>query len=135
MAVVVFDADVLIAYLNRDDAHHEEAVGKIRNSVEPGTRRLISAVNYSEVLIGPLTRLGANGVATVDGVLKHLGIETVDANPDLARRAAIVRVETKLKLPDAYALATALDAEARSHVPVAVESFDKKVIAALESLR
>jgi len=135
MAVVVFDADVLIAYLNRDDAHHAEAVGKLRRALEPGTRRLVSAVNYSEVLIGPLTRLGAKGVATVDGVLNHLGFETVEVNAALARRAATVRVRTKLKLPDAYALATALDVETRAHATVTVESFDKRVIAALASLR
>lgn len=135
MAVVVFDADVLIAYLNRDDTHHAEAVRKMRSALEPGTTRLVSAVNYTEVLMGPLKKLGAKGVTTVDGMLNHLGFETVEVNADLARRAAAVRVGTKLKLPDAYALATALDAETRSRAPVTVESFDKKVIAALASLR
>ena len=135
MAVVVFDADVLIAYLNRDDAHHTDAVRKMRSALEPGTRRLVSAVNYTEVLIGPLTRIGAKGIATVDGMLDHLGFETVEVDADLARRAATVRVRTRLKLPDAYALATALDAETRAHAPVTVESFDKKVITALATLR
>ena len=54
MAVVVFDADVLIAYLGREDVHHAEAVERMRQALEPDTRRLVSAVNYTEVLIGPL---------------------------------------------------------------------------------
>ena len=53
MAVVVFDADVLIAFLGRDDANHAKAVECMRRAIQPGTRRLVSAVNYTEVLIGP----------------------------------------------------------------------------------
>ena len=35
VAVVVFDADVLIAYLGRDDANHVEAVERMRHALEP----------------------------------------------------------------------------------------------------
>jgi predicted nucleic acid-binding protein len=59
MAVVVFGADVLIAYLGSEDVHHTEVVEKMRRALEPGIRRLVSAVNYSEVLIGPLRAEGA----------------------------------------------------------------------------
>jgi len=51
-----------------------------------------------------------------------------------AGRAAAVRVRTKLKLPDAYAIATAIDAEKRGGDPVRLESFDKKVVKAFETL-
>src|SRR4051794_32399203 len=110
MAVAVFDADVLIAYLAKDDANHVEAVARMRRALEPGTRRLVSAVNYSEVLIGPLRHAGSAGAATVDAMLGDLGIETISVDPALARRAAAERVRTGLKLPDAYALATAIEA-------------------------
>ena len=36
MAVAVFDADVLIAYLGSEDANHEQAVEKMRLALEPG---------------------------------------------------------------------------------------------------
>jgi predicted nucleic acid-binding protein len=36
VAVVVFDADVLIAYLGRDDANHSEAVERMRLALAPG---------------------------------------------------------------------------------------------------
>ena len=42
-------------------------------------------------------------------------IETIQVDMDLARRAAAVRARTRLKLPDAYALATAIHAEKRAH--------------------
>jgi predicted nucleic acid-binding protein len=134
VAVVVFDADVLIAYLSRDDAHHAQAVERVRRALEPGTRRLVSAVNYTEILIGPLQAAGAAGAETVDAMFVRFGIETIHVDMDLARRAAAVRMRTKLKLPDAYALATAIHAEKRGHDEVRIESFDKKVVKAFADL-
>lgn len=134
MALAVFDADVLIAFLARGDANHADAVQRIRRALEPGTRRLVSAVNYTEVLIGPLAAGGPSGPETVDAMFVRFGIETIQVDMALARRAAAVRVRTKLKLPDAYAIATAIHAEKRGHEEVRVESFDKKVIKAYEAL-
>ena len=134
MAVVVFDADVLIAYLGRDDAHHSEAVERVRRALEPRTRRLVSAVNYTEVLIGPLEAAGAAGADTVDAMFVRFGIETIQVDMALARQAAAVRARTQLKLPDAYALATAIHAEKRGHDDVRIESFDRKVNTAFAEL-
>jgi predicted nucleic acid-binding protein len=134
VAVIVFGADVLIAYLSRDDAHHAEAVQRIRQALEPGTRRLVSAVNYTEVLIGPLQKRGPAGAETVDAMFVRFSIETVQVDMALARRAAAVRARTGLKLPDAYALATAIQAEKRGHDDVRLDSFDDKVVKAYTSL-
>jgi predicted nucleic acid-binding protein len=134
MAVVVFDADVLIAYLGREDAHHVDAVARMRRALESGTRRLVSAVNYSEVLIGPLQAAGAAGADVVDAMFARFGIETILVDMALARRAAAVRARTKLKLPDAYALATAIHAEHRGHDEVRLETFDSKVAKAYADL-
>jgi predicted nucleic acid-binding protein len=130
VAVVVFDADVLIAYLSRDDAQHAAAVDRMRRALEPGNRRLVSAVNYTEVLIGPLQTAGPAGAATVDAMIARLRIETIDVGVSLARRAADVRVRTRLKLPDAYAVATATDANRRDDDDIRLESFDERVISA-----
>jgi predicted nucleic acid-binding protein len=134
VAVVVFDADVLIAFLAQDDVHHSDAVQRVRRSLEPGTRRLVSAVNYTEVLIGPLEAAGRAGAETVDAMFVRFGIETIQVDMDLARRAAAVRAQTKLKLPDAFALATAIHAEKRGYDDVRLETFDKKVNKAFADL-
>ena len=134
MAVVVFDADVLIAYLGRADANHTEAVERMRHALSPGTRRLISAVNYTEVLIGPLQKEGMPGADTVDAMLVRFSIETVQVDMALARRAAAVRARTRLKLPDAYALATAIHAEKHGQADVRLETFDERVIKAYKAL-
>jgi predicted nucleic acid-binding protein len=134
VAVAVFDADVLIAYLGREDAHHDEAVERMRRALEPGTRRLVSAVTYSEVLIGPLRTAGSAGAGTVDAMFRRFGIETIQVDMALARRAAAVRARTRLKLPDAYALATAIHAEKRGDADVRLETFDAKVTKAYRAL-
>jgi predicted nucleic acid-binding protein len=135
VAVAVFDAGVLIAFLGRDDVHHAAAVERMREALAPGTRRLVSAVNYTEVLIGPLRRAGATGARTVEAMFARFGIETIHVDMALAQRAASVRVQTGLKLPDAYALATAIHAEKRGYADVRLESFDEKVVKAYTALR
>lgn len=135
MAVVVFDADVLIAYLGRDDANHARAVELVRASLEPATRRLISAVNYSEVLIGPLRAVDTDAAERIDEMLVRFGIETVVVDRPLAQRAAAVRARTNLKLPDSYALATAIYADNRGWDDVRLETFDAALAAADAQLR
>jgi predicted nucleic acid-binding protein len=133
MGVVVFDADVLVAYLSAGDSHHAEAVVRLRNALEAGTKRWISAVNYAELLVGPLAAGGPTGASVVDAAFLRLGIETKQVDIEVARRAAGVRVRTNLKLPDAFAVATALEAE-KSGYEVRLESFDRKVVKAYADL-
>jgi hypothetical protein len=45
-----------------------------------------------------------------------------------------VRARTRLKLPDAYAIATAIHAERRGHADVRLETFDAKVLTAYADL-
>jgi predicted nucleic acid-binding protein len=134
VAVAVFDADVLIAYLGRGDAHHVEAVERMRRALEPGTRRLVSAVNYTEVLIGPLKTGGPTAAEVVDAMFVRFGIETITVDMALAQRAAAVRAKTNLKVPDAYAVATAIHAEHRGWEDVRLESFDDDVVKAYADL-
>ena len=129
MAVVVFDSDVLIGFLNVDDAHHADAVGLVRESLTPGTRRMLSAVNYSEVLIGPI-KAGKDARDHVEAMLGSFSIEIMVIDGASARRAAAVRARTDLKLPDAYALATAIHAEHNGHDDVRLASFDRAVLRA-----
>jgi len=134
VAVAVFDADVLIAYLGRRDAHHAAAVERIRRALEPGTRRLVSAVNYTEVLIGPLKAGGPSAAEVVEAMFVRFGIETIVVDMALAQRAAAVRARTNLKLPDAFAVATAIHAEHRGWEDVRLESFDEAVAKAYSDL-
>lgn len=134
MGVVVFDSDVLIGFLNRDDAQHGAAIDRVRASMAPGGRRLLCAVNYAEILVGP-EREGRRARDLVSQMLVQLNIETITVDMDLAGRAAAVRAQTGLKLPDAFALATAIHAEHRGWGDVELASFDEAVLKAHADLR
>ena len=102
MAVVVFDSNVLIGFLNSADDHHTDAIALVRDAVVPGTRRMLSAVNYSEIMIGPI-KAGKQASDRVDAMFGHFSIEIIVVDKAFANRAAAVRARTSLKLPDAYA--------------------------------
>lgn len=131
MGVVVFDSDVLIGFMNPDDAHHADAVTWMREATQPQTERWISAVNYSELLIAPL-RDGKQ--EHVKAMLTNLSVTTATVDMALAERAAAVRARTNLKLPDAYALATAIHLEHRGRTDVRLATFDRKVLKAYADL-
>jgi predicted nucleic acid-binding protein len=131
VGVVVFDSDVLIGFLSANDAHHEDAVAWMKKALEPDTRRLLCAVNYSEILIGAVK---AGQQEHVQAMVTRFTIEIVAVDVALAERAAAVRARTDLKLPDAYALATAIHAQKRGWNDVHLASFDAAVLRAYESL-
>jgi predicted nucleic acid-binding protein len=124
---VVFHADVLIGFVDPDDAHHADAITWMREATRPQTERWISAMNYSELLIGPI-REGQH--QHVKAMLGSLSITIATVDTELAERAAAVRARTNLKLPDAYALATAIHLEHRGRKDVRLATFDKRVLQA-----
>jgi predicted nucleic acid-binding protein len=129
VGVVVFDSDLVIAFLNREDAHHDAAVELVRRAMNPGNRRMLCAVNYAEIMVGPL-RVGKEARDLVWQMLVQFSIETIAVDFDFAGRAAAVRAQTGLKLPDAFALATVIQAEHRGYEDVELASFDQAVLKA-----
>jgi predicted nucleic acid-binding protein len=103
----------------------------MREAMAPGRQRWISAVNYAEILIGPL-KAGKQHV--VDAMLARFAVETKEIDMALAQRAAAVRARTGLKLPDAFALATAMQAEHGGHDDVTLLTFDERVTKARAAL-
>jgi predicted nucleic acid-binding protein len=133
MAVVVFDSDVLIGFMSASDAHHQDAVARVRRALqEPGIRLWLCAVNLSEILIGPL-RAGVPD--KVEAMLVRFGIETIAVDKALAERAAAVGGGPPLQLAEAYALATAIHAERRGFTDVELATFDEAVRRAHAALR
>lgn len=132
MGVVVFDSDVLIGFMSPDDAHHAEAIEWMRDATRPQTERWISAVNYSELLIAPL-REGKQ--EHVNAMLTNFSITTATIDMAMAERAAAVRAQTNLKLPDAYAVATVIHLEHQGRTDVRLATFDRRVLNAHAELR
>ena len=66
--------------------------------------------------------------------MPFFGFEIKMVDAALAERAAAVRVRAGLRIPDAYALATAIHAEHRNYKNVRIASFDHRVIRAYDLL-
>ena len=110
MALTIVDAGVIIAILDSSDAHHTAAREALTGARSRGEELAIPASAYAEVLVGPF-RQGASAVAKVDEFLAALPARVHPATREIAATAARLRAQhgTKLRLPDALVVATAVE--------------------------
>jgi predicted nucleic acid-binding protein len=125
LSACVLDTDVVIAALDRGDAHHRRAARAIEGMVEDGDELVLSTVNYAEALVKPAEEVRTLQVA-VDAIAA-LGIRPVASTAAIARDAARFR-SLGISLADGFALATA-----RAH-SATVASFDRRVMRAMAEL-
>jgi predicted nucleic acid-binding protein len=121
----VLDTDVVIAALDRRDAHHQRAATAINAMIDSETPLLLSTVNYAETLVRPAENEQTLRAAV--NALAALGIRLVSPSPAIARDAARHR-GLNISLADGFAIATA---QARA---ASVASFDTRVRRALRTL-
>lgn len=119
MSACVLDTDVVIAALDRRDAHHDRAAAAITAMIDAGTDLLLSIVNYAETLVRPAAENERTLRAAIDA-LNALGIRLVAPTPAIACDAARHR-GMNISLADGFAIATA---QARG---ATLASFDHRV--------
>jgi predicted nucleic acid-binding protein len=123
VATCVLDTDVLIAALDRADAHHPQAREAFGRFASAGTELVICTINYAEALVRPAEQ-ERNLRAAVDAIAS-LGIRT--SSPDAATaRLAARRRALGVSLADGFAIATA------ERLGAELASFDRRVRRALE---
>jgi predicted nucleic acid-binding protein len=120
----VLDTDVVIAALDRADAHHRAAARGLRRAISDEVSLLLSLINYAEVLVRPAEHERSLRAA-VDAI-DALGIRLVAPTAAIARDAARLR-GSNISLTDGFALATARAQGAT------IASFDRRVRRALRS--
>lgn len=127
MARITLDADVVIAFLDANDGHHQAGVNALGGHLAASDEIFMCATTYAEVLVRPLQQ-GSD--ATVDQFLAAIVARIVDVDRALARSAAELRARhPRLRLPDALALATA----GRTDAQLLTLDHDLQRIAANES--
>lgn len=119
----MLDTDVVIAVLDRADAHHRHATNAVRQLTTEGASLMLSMINYAETLVHPASDEAALRAATV--AIEGLGIRLVPPTAAISRDAARLRA-LRISLADGFALATARANEA------SVASFDRRVRRALD---
>ena len=122
MSSCVLDTDVVIAALDRRDAHHLDATKAVRSMIKDETPLLLSLVNYAETLVRPAE--DADSLKAATNAIRSLGIKLIAPTAAMARDAARLRA-LNISLADGFALATA---QARG---ASVASFDRRVRRAL----
>jgi predicted nucleic acid-binding protein len=121
----VLDTDVVIAALDRSDAHHPAAAAAIRRMIADDVELLVSMINYAEALVRPAEN-DKTLKAAVDA-LAALGVRPVSPTAAVARDAARFR-SLNISLADGFALATA------RHHSASVASFDQRVKRSMSEL-
>jgi predicted nucleic acid-binding protein len=120
----VLDTDVVIAALDRADAHHLAAAKALRVMIDEEIPLRLSLINYAEALVRPAETQAA--LRTAIEAIHALGIQLSVPTPVIARDAARLRA-LHISLADGFALATA---RARG---ATVASFDRRVRRAIQS--
>lgn len=118
----VLDTDVVIAALDRADAHHAAAARAFEHWAGDEVELLLCTVNYAEALVRPAE--DERSLRAAVDAIAGLGIRLLAPDAALARNAARQR-SRGISLADGFALATA----ERSGAHLA--SFDKRVRRAL----
>ncbi|MBF8290697.1 MAG: PilT protein domain protein [Chloroflexi bacterium] len=106
--MTVLDAGVVIALLERRDAHRPAARSALTDARERGDQLVLPASAYSEALVGAI-RTGPEARAKVDQFLDELPATIAPVSRSIAAEAAHMRAShgRTLRLPDALVLATA----------------------------
>ena len=125
MATCVLDTDVVIAALDRADAHHAAAAAAFQRFTVRRTELVICTVNYAEALVRPAE--DERSLRAAVDAIASLGIRTSSPDAALARLAARRRA-LGISLADGFALATA------ERMGAGLASFDQRVRRALESV-
>jgi predicted nucleic acid-binding protein len=125
VSACVLDTDVVIAALDRDDAHHRAAARALLKLIDGGEQLLLSTVNYAEALVRPAEDERTLRAAT--DAIAVLGVRLVAPTPPIARDAARHR-GMGISLADGFAIATAAAHQA------SVATFDRRVRRVLDQL-
>lgn len=113
---------MLIAALDRRDAHHGRAARSLGDLLDRKVSLLLSLINYAEALVRPAE--DERTLRTAVEAIAALGIELIAPTPSIARAAA--RYSTlNVSLADGFAMATAKAREAT------LATYDRRVRRAL----
>lgn len=100
--MIVLDASVLIAHLDARDRHHSRAVAML--NANPAQDLAASTLTIAEVLTGP-ARAGTLDRAIA--AIARLGVISLPITERSTSRLALLRAESRVKMPDCCVLLAA----------------------------
>jgi predicted nucleic acid-binding protein len=100
--VIIVDASVLIAHFDETDAHHQRATELLIDTAQETLGA--SPLTIAEVLVGP-ARAGTLDAARA--ALTALAVTMVPLGDEAPTRLAVLRANSRLRLPDCCVLLAA----------------------------
>lgn len=122
--MIVLDASVLIAHLDRNDAHHERAERLLSEGA--GETLAASTITLAEALVAGAR---AGRLRELREAIEQLGVSELLTGADTHVRLAELRARAGHKLPDCCVLLAAKE------IGGVVASFDSALIEAAKSLK
>jgi predicted nucleic acid-binding protein len=101
--MIVLEANVLIGFLDSNDAHHEASLSLLERHFVEGFAA--SVLTVAEALVYPSR--AERDVAALDSLVR-IGVQVIALEPSDAAALARVRSTYRVRMPDAVALHTAL---------------------------
>jgi predicted nucleic acid-binding protein len=102
----VLDAHALMVFLEKEPGH-EKVERHFTAAVEKDEPLLMTTVNYGEVLYIILRECGRPKVQEIESIIQTLPIKLVNADLDLARKAAHFKALKNISYADCFAAALA----------------------------
>ncbi|MBI5948811.1 MAG: type II toxin-antitoxin system VapC family toxin [Chloroflexi bacterium] len=99
------DTNCLIYLLEGQSAQRQAVMERV---IHTGRRSVVSTLAVAEMLVARFRRTDENSSDALAAIEALPGLEIVAVDVAVAARAAAIRAETGLKLPDAVHVATAL---------------------------
>jgi predicted nucleic acid-binding protein len=110
VGLIVADSSLLIAIIDSNDPCHTRGVEELA-AVSAADDVLIPAVAFSEAVAFPYRAGSAQGRA-IERQLRTIG-EITPVTVEIASRAARIRAQRQVRLPDALIIATGIESNSR----------------------
>lgn len=102
----IIDAHALMVFLEKEPGHDKIEVLFV-DAAEKDNHLLMTTVNFGEVYYIVLRECGQEKADVIDGIIKTLPIDIIDADIELAREAAKFKATKKMSYADCFAAALA----------------------------
>jgi predicted nucleic acid-binding protein len=113
---LLLDTNAFIHFLDGEEPYYSVLAPLFRR-VQAGSLSVIaSSITEAELLVRPERDGNEAAKERIEDLLSENGIYVVGVDRKIARRAAVIRAQARLKLPDAIIVATALETDCEAIV-------------------
>jgi predicted nucleic acid-binding protein len=113
---LLLDTCAFIYFLDGEEPYYSVLLPIFRRVQSGELAVIVSAITEAELLVKPERDRNEAARERIEDLLSENGIYVVGVDRKIARRAAAMRAQTRLKLPDAIIIATALETDCEAVV-------------------